>query len=76
MDVGVILGYLTGLRLLADNLPFSILLSTAAFIHLIDGIMCRLIARNNGYAKNLWAVLGFIFGVWALLFLFLVPRRK
>jgi len=38
--------------------------------------MCRLFARNNGYPKNLWTVIGFIFGVWAVLTLVLLPKRQ
>jgi len=29
--------------------------------------MCRLFARNNNYPKNLWTVLGFFFGIWAVI---------
>jgi hypothetical protein len=70
------LGYFTGLRLLGGNLPLSSLVVTAVIVHLLDGIMCRLFARNNGYPKNLWTVLGFFFGIWAVATLILLPKRQ
>jgi len=38
--------------------------------------MCRLFAHNNGYPKNLWTVLGFVFGIWAVAVLIILPRRR
>jgi len=37
-------------------------------------VMCRLIAHNNGHAKNLWTVLGLIAGLWSVVVLILLPR--
>jgi hypothetical protein len=45
-------------------------------VHICDSIMCRLFAHNNGYPKNLWTVLGFVFGIWAVAVLIVLPRRK
>lgn len=70
------LGYFTGLRVLGGNLSFPTLVGTALAVHLLDGIMCRLFARNNGYPKNLWTALGLVFGVWALAALVLLPKRQ
>jgi len=72
----VFLGYFTGLRVLGGNLSFPTLVVTALLVHLLDSIMCRLFARNNGYPKNLWTVIGLIFGVWAVLALVLLPKRE
>jgi hypothetical protein len=69
-------GYFTGLRILEGNLSFPTLLGTALVVHLLDGIMCRLFAHNNGHPKNLWTVLGFVFGVWAMATLVLLPRKS
>jgi len=69
------LGYFTGLRILGGNLFFSSLVVTAVVVHLLDGIMCRLFASNNGYPKNLWTILGFCFGVWAIAALLFLPKR-
>lgn len=72
----VFLGYFTGLRLLEENLPFPTLVGTALVVHLLDGIMCRLFARNNGYPKNLWTILGCVFGIWAVVTLICLPKRN
>ena len=76
MSWEIFLGYFTGLRFIADDLPFPVLLGTAIAAHLLDGAMCRLFAYNNGYPKGLWTVLGCVFGVWAVLTLIVLPKRE
>ncbi|MGH7802873.1 MAG: hypothetical protein ACREQJ_00870 [Candidatus Binatia bacterium] len=71
----VFLGYLSGLRLLEPNLPLSTLLPTMFVVNTCDAFMCRLFARNNGYPPNLWFAVGFVFGIWAVAALILVPKR-
>jgi hypothetical protein len=71
----VVLGYFTGLRVLSPHLDPETLVRTALLIHICDSIMCRLFAHNNGYPKNVWTVLGFLFGIWAVAVLILLPRR-
>lgn len=75
MSLEVFLGYFTGLVFLSEDLPASALIGTAFFVHLLDGIVCRLFAHNNGYPKNLWTLLGCLFGVWAVTVLILLPKR-
>jgi hypothetical protein len=75
VNIEAFLGYFTGLRVLSDSLPFPVLVGTAFLVHLLDGIMCRLFARNNGYPQNLWMILGFVFGIWAVAALILLPKR-
>jgi hypothetical protein len=48
---------------------------TVLLVQALDAIMCRVFAVNNGYPKNLWTVLGFVFGIWAVAVLILLPRR-
>jgi hypothetical protein len=69
------LGYLTGLRLLAPEMPLETLLRTTLVVHTCDAVMCRLLAHNSGYAKNIWTLLGFVLGVWAVAALLVMPRR-
>jgi len=70
------IGYFTGLRLLNPDLSGATLLRTVLVVHTCDAVMCRLFAHNNGYSKNLWTALGFVFGIWALAVLILLPKRK
>jgi len=70
------LGYFTGLRILGGTLSLPSLLATAIMTHFLDSIVCRLFARNNGYRKDLWTVLGFFFGIWAVVALLLFSRKQ
>jgi len=75
VSLEVFLGYFTGLSFLSQELPTSVLIGTALLVHLLDGIVCRLFAHNNGYPKNLWTLLGCLFGVWAVAIFILLPKR-
>jgi hypothetical protein len=70
------LGYFTGLYMFGGNLSLPTLVVTTLVVHFLDSIMCRLFARNNGYPQNLWTVLGFFFGIWAVAALLFLPRKK
>ncbi len=70
------IGYLTGLKLLNPDISGPTLFHTALLIHLLDAVMCRLFAHNGGYPKNLWTLLGLVFGFWAMAFLLLLPGKK
>jgi hypothetical protein len=71
-----LLGYCSGLLLLAPSADGPHLLRTILLVNFLDSIMCRLFAHNNGYPKNLWSLLGFVFGLWAVAVLILLPRRN
>ena len=76
MSWDLLLGYLSGLYLLTPPLDHATLVRSLIVLHGLDSGMCWLFAHNNGYPKNLWAVLGFIFGVWAVGVLIMLPRRR
>jgi hypothetical protein len=75
MSLEVVLGYITGLKLLNPDIGWPTLLHTAIVIHILDGIMCRLFAHNNGYPRTLWTILGLFFGIWAVATFILLPKR-
>jgi hypothetical protein len=75
MTVATLLSYWSGLAFVAPQLPLPTLLGTMLGLHICDAIMCRLFARNNGYPKTAWTVIGFIGGLWAVVILLLLPRR-
>jgi hypothetical protein len=76
MSLEVFLGYFTGLSFVGQEFSRSTMIGTALFVHLLDGVMCRLFAYNNGYHKNLWTLFGCLFGVWAIAVLILLPKRE
>ena len=76
MSCDTLLGYLTGLRWINPHLDGAMLLRTALVVHSCDAVLCRLFAHNNGHSKTLWTVLGFVFGMWAVGLLLLLPKRS
>jgi len=71
----IFLGYLSGLHFLDPGMPLATLVPTMLVVNTCDAFMCRLFARNNGYPATLWWVIGFVFGIWAVAALILVPKR-
>jgi hypothetical protein len=69
------LAYLTGFRWINPELTGATLLRTVLVVHIADAVLCRLFAHNNGYSKNLWTGLGFVFGLWAVAVLLVLPKR-
>lgn len=69
------LGYVSGLRWIQPEMEPETLLRTTFVIHVCDAVMCRLFAVNNGYPRNLWTFLGFIFGLWGVAVMILLPNR-
>jgi hypothetical protein len=69
------LGYWSGLAFVRPELGLRELVGTTLVLHICDAIMCRLFARNNGYPKNAWTVIGFLGGIWAVAVLILLPTR-
>lgn len=76
MDFYQIAGYLTGLLWLKPDMEATTLLRTAATVHLLDAVLCRVIAGQSGRSKNPWTVAGLLLGVWALGILFLLPAKN
>lgn len=76
MSWDVILGYFTGLRWLSHHIEPAVLVRTTVLVHTCDSIMCRVFAHNSGYSKKLWTVLGFIFGIWAVAVMIVLPPRR
>jgi len=76
VDVYNLLGYLSGLFFVKPDMDATTLLRTVALVHLLDAILCRVIAAHNGRQKHLWTAAGLLFGIWALGILFFLPAKK
>jgi len=70
------LSYFTGLHFIDAGLDGAALLRTAALVHLLDAILCGLIAGQSGHSKKIWTAAGFGLGIWALATIFLLPAKK
>ena len=75
MSWDVALSYLTGFHWIAPQLDPPTLVRTVLLVHTCDAVLCRLFAHNNGYSKNLWTALGFVFGLLAVAVLLVLPKR-
>ena len=76
MDFYHWLGYLSGLLFIRSNMEPETLVRTAALVHILDAILCRVIAGHSQRHKVAWTLAGLFFGIWALGTLFLLPARK
>lgn len=61
----VFLGYLTGLRFVAELEPAT-LVRTAIVVNGCNAALCRVFAGKNGLSENKWTLIGFVFGPWAV----------
>jgi hypothetical protein len=76
VDFYQLLGYLSGLLFIKSNMEPETLVRTAALVHILDAILCRVIAGHSRRHKVAWTLAGLFFGIWALGTLFLLPARK
>ena len=76
MDFYYLFGYLSGLLFIKSEMDPATMVRTAALVHLLDAILCRVIAGHSGRQKLFWTIAGLVFGIWALGTLFLLPQKK
>lgn len=76
MDFYQLFGYLTGLHFIKPGMEPATLLKTAAMVHLLDAVLCGVVAENSGRRKIPWTIGGLVFGMWALAILFLLPAKQ
>lgn len=76
MSWSTVLGYASGVWLLVPQLSEESLLPTVLLIHTLDAVLSRLFARNNGYRENLWTAIGFVGGLWVVLYLLAHTQRR
>ena len=76
MDFNHLVGYFTGLLIIKPDMASTSLLPTAALVHLLDAILCGVIANHSRRSVIGWTIGDLIGGIWALGALFVLPVRK
>ena len=76
VDFYHLFGYLSGLLFIKSEMDPSTLVRTAVLVHILDAILCRVIAGHSGRQKLAWTIAGLFFGIWAVGTLFLLPAKK
>ncbi|MBM2804950.1 MAG: hypothetical protein HW419_2843 [Deltaproteobacteria bacterium] len=76
MDFNQLVGYFTGLLIIKPDMAPASLLPTAALVHLLDAILCGVIADHSRRSVIGWTIGGLIGGIWALGVLFVLPAKK
>lgn len=76
MDFYRLIGYGSGLLFIKADMEPASLWRTVALIHILDAILCGVVAKHSGRNKFLWTVSGLVCGIWALGLLFLLPAKK
>ena len=76
MDFHQLLGYFSGLLFIRPEMDPVSLWRTAALVHLLDAILCGVIANHSGRSKLAWTIGGALGGIWALGILFLLPAKN
>ncbi|MBI1817729.1 MAG: hypothetical protein HYR72_22355 [Deltaproteobacteria bacterium] len=68
--------YFYGLQWIAPQTDGVSVVMTLLVINICNACMARLLAYNNGYNKNWGTGLGFVFGIWAVAILMVLPKRQ
>ena len=76
MDFYSMLGYFSGLLIVRPDMEQSSLLATAVLVHVIDAILCAVIANHSRRSVVGWTLGGLAGGIWALGVLFLLPVKN
>ncbi len=69
------LGYFSGIYFIQPNIDPAILIRTASVIHVLDAVLCYIIATQSGRNRTLWTLAGLVLGILAMGPLFIVAER-
>ncbi len=69
------IGYFSGIYFIQPHLEPATLIRTAFVIHLLDAILCLVLAIQSGRNRTIWTLAGLVLGVWAVGTLFIVAER-
>ncbi len=75
IDLVSAIGYFSGIYFIQPNLDPATLIRTASVIHILDALLCYVIATQSGRNRTIWTLAGLVLGVWAVGTLFLFVER-
>ena len=75
IDLVSAIGYLSGIYFIQPNLDPATLIRTVSVIHILDALLCYVIATQGGRNRTILTLAGLVLGVWAVGTLFLVVER-
>ena len=58
MDFYLLIGYVSGLLFIKPDMEPASLWPTVALVHILDAILCGVVANHSGRNKFLWTVSG------------------
>jgi hypothetical protein len=76
VDFYRLIGYGSGLLFIKTDMEPATLWPTVALIHILDAILCGVVANHSGRNRFIWTVGGLICGIWAIAALFFLPAKK
>ena len=76
MDFYLLVGYFSGLLFIKPDMEAASLWPTVALVHVLDAILCSVVANHSNRNRLLWTIGGLVGGIWALGALFLLPAKK
>ncbi|MSP37848.1 MAG: hypothetical protein EXR70_05100 [Deltaproteobacteria bacterium] len=76
MDFYQLIGYFSGLIIVRPDIEPALLLPTVALVHILDAVLCAVIANHSRRNMLGWTAAGLLCGIWALGALFLLPAKK
>jgi len=75
IDLVSAISYLSGIYFIQPDLDPATLIRTASVIHILDALLCYVIATQTGRNRTIWTLAGLVLGVWAVGTVFLVVER-
>ena len=75
MELVSVLGYFSGIYLIQPNIDPAILIRTAFVSHVLDAVLCYIIATQSGRNRTRWTLAGLVLGVLAMGPLIIVAER-
>jgi len=75
IDLITAMGYLSGITFIQPHLEPATFIRTVSVIHLLDALLCYVIATQSGRDRTIWTLAGLVLGVWAVGTLFIVVER-